>query len=251
MGINRRFDDVGFFDSIILARPYRALLALGGKPPDTNVQSFNGSALSARALSNLGAQFVVSRRTRGDLTHVGSEPYHVYWVPWAISRSAFFPPDRVRFLNEEDMDSQLRQDDYDLGREIMLPMAVEGTRESGGAAASKDSGLEIEIEYERPSPDRISVQLEAPSRGFVRVLESWDPGWRASLDGAPVPVLRSDSFAIAAAVDSGRHRIEFHYETPGARFGAAASLLSLLLLASLLRASQRRGKADRASMSAA
>ena len=249
--INRRFDDVGFFDSIILARPYRALLALGGKPPDTNVQSFSGSALSARALSNLGAQFVVSGRTRSDLTHVGSEPYHVYWVPWAISRSAFFPPDRVRFLNEEDMDSQLRQDDYDLGREIMLPIAVEGTQKLGEAAASKDPELEIEIEYERPSPDRISVQLEAPSSGVVRVLESWDPGWRASLDGAPVPVLRSDTFAIAAAVDSGRHRIEFHYETPGARFGAAASLVSLLLLASLLWTSQRRSKAASASMGTA
>jgi uncharacterized membrane protein YfhO len=95
------------------------------------------------------------------------------------------------------------------------------------------------------------VQLEAPSSGFVRVLESWDPGWRATLDGAPVPILRSDTFAIAAAVDSGRHRIEFHYGTPGARFGAAASLVSLLLLASLLWTSQRRDKAANASTSTA
>jgi hypothetical protein len=205
-----------------------------------NVQDFNGSALSARALANLGAKFVVSRRVRRDLPHVGSETYHVYWVPRAIPRFAFFPPDRVRFLNEEDMDSQLRQDDYDLGQEIMLPIEVEGMQELGGVALSKDRGLEPEIKYERPSSDQISVQLEAPSAGFIRVVESWDPGWRASLDGAPVPILCSDTFAIAVAVGSGRHRIEFNYETPGTRIGAASSLVSFLLLVSLLWASQRR-----------
>jgi hypothetical protein len=149
------------------------------------------------------------------------------------------------------MDSRLREADYALDHEIMLPSEVDGMQDLGGAAPAKDPGLEVEVEYERLSPDRISVQLEAPSPGFVRILESWDPGWSASLDGAPVPILRSDSFAIAAAVGSGRHHLEFHYETPGTRIGAALSLVSFLLLASLLWISQRRGKAASASMTTA
>jgi len=42
---NRRFDDIGFFDSIVLARPYRTILDLWGAPPILNTQNFNGSVL--------------------------------------------------------------------------------------------------------------------------------------------------------------------------------------------------------------
>jgi hypothetical protein len=115
----------------------------------------------------------------------------------------------------------------------MLPREAGELREAG-AAPSTRAGLDAEIEYRRPSPDRIVLAIDAPRRGFVRILESWDPGWRASIGGAPVPVLRADTFAIAIAVGPGRQRVELAFETPGARAGAAASLASLLLLSCLL-----------------
>ena len=86
------------------------------------------------------------------------------------------------------------------------------------------------------------MRVDATGAGFVRILESWDPGWHASLDGEPIPVVPADSFALAVAVGPGEHHLELRYETPGARAGAAGSLLSLLLLAWLLWKS-RRGRA--------
>jgi lysophospholipase L1-like esterase len=240
LAMNRRFDDVGFFDSILLARPYRALLELSGISTDVNVQDLSGSALPVRALSNLGVHYVITAGSRSDLPLVFSERYPLYAVPDPLPRVAFFPPERVRFMSEDDMHPRLQQSWFRLSGGLMLPLETGGPDEAGGAARSPEAGLEARIEYGRPSPDRIELRVDAPRAGFIRILESWDPGWKASIDGIPVPVLRADTFAVALAVGPGGHRVELEFDTPGARAGAAASLASALLLSALLWGSRRR-----------
>jgi hypothetical protein len=240
LAFNRRFDDVGFFDSILLARPYRALLELSGISPDVNVQDLSGSVLPARALANLGVHYVITTSPRGDLPLVLSERYPLYAVPDPLPRVAFYAPDRVQFLSEADMHARLQQYWFRLGEGLMLPRETNRLNEAGAALHPPEAGLEAELEYRRPSPDRIALRVDAPRAGFIRILESWDPGWKASIDGASVPVLRADTFAMALAVGPGRHRVELEFETPAARAGAAASLASVLLLSALLWANRRR-----------
>jgi hypothetical protein len=231
LALNRRFDDVGFFDSVLLARPYRALLELAGAPPGLNVQTLSGSELPARALASVGVRWVLTGRERPDLPLALSEGHHLYAVPEPASRAAFFAPGEVRFLDEGEMHARLAEPGHRLTGELMLPP---GARATGEAAATSAPGTPVAVEYRRPSSDRVVLGVDAPGPGFVRLLESWDPGWTASLDGTPVPVLRADTFAMAVAVGPGRHRIEVTYATPGARTGAALSLLSLAALAWLL-----------------
>jgi hypothetical protein len=240
LAFNRRFDDVGFFDSILLARPYRALLELSGVSPDVNVQDLSGSVLSERALANLGVRYVITTSARRDLSLVFSERYPLYAVPNPVPRVAFFPPDRVRFMSEADMHLQLQRHSFRLSEGLMLPREAGDTNEAAGEVDSPKAGLEAEIEYSRPAPDRIALRVDAPHPGFVRILESWDPGWKASIDGVPVQVLRADTFAIAIAIGSGAQNVELEFETPGARAGAAGSLASLMLLSSLLWLNRRR-----------
>jgi hypothetical protein len=241
LDFNRRFDDIGFFDSVILARPYRAMFRLGGLPPDRNTQNFNGSALAPAVLSNLGVRFVITRRSRRDLPRILTAGYHLYAVPHPSPRVRFLPPDAVTYSSESAMYEQLGLDGFDMARGMMLPIETE---RPSSAAASPPPEAEpegaAEVEYLRPSPDRISLRVDAPGAGFVRILDSWDPGWTATLDGRPVPLLRADTFAIAVEVDRGEHRIELAFRTPGARAGAGASLASLLLLAALLWTARRR-----------
>jgi hypothetical protein len=231
---NRRFDDVGVFDSLLLARPYRALIALAGWRADTNVQSLAASALPARALQDLGVRFVVTRRELRDLELILQERYSLYRVPDPSPRAAFFPTDRVEFLGEDEMLTRFRQGAFSLGSASMLPPAAREALPDPGPLPSTRGETEVEVEYERASPDRIALRLHAPGAGFVRVLESWDPGWRATLDGEAVPALRADTFAMAVAVGPGEHHLELRYETPGSGAGAVGSLLSLLPLAWLL-----------------
>jgi hypothetical protein len=241
LDFNRRFDDVGFMDSIMLARPYRALLRLSGAPEDANLQALQGSALPARALSNLGVQYVVTRRVRRDLPLALSDPYHVYLVPFSTRRASFFPQHRIQFLDEVDMIERLGADDFHLAKELMLP--VEARTEIDASGKPMEPAGELELEYARPGPDRIELRVDAPGPGIIRVLESWDPGWSASVDGVRSPVLRADSFALAVAVDPGEHRVVLDFETPGAQTGVILSLSSLSLLLGLLWSSRRAGRA--------
>jgi uncharacterized membrane protein YfhO len=88
--------------------------------------------------------------------------------------------------------------------------------------------------YERPSSDIIVLKVRINQSGFLRVIESFDPGWRATVDGAAARVLPANDFALAVRLDSGTHEVRLQYHTPGVATGAAISLVSLLLLVVLV-----------------
>src|SRR5262249_34156201 len=227
---NRRFDDVGFFDSIMLARPYKGLLDLTGNFPWLNVQHMDGSSLTGRALAALGVRFLVTVRERSDLRDVPSRSgVHVYRVPDAADRVAFFPDASAEILSPARIHEQLRDPAFDASRTLLL-RGDEATDPQ--ELPAPPSGPAV-VSYRRPSPDDVEIDVDAPVPGWVRLIESWDPGWHAEVDGATVPVLAGDDMFIAIRVAAGRHRIRLRFQTPGASTGVALSIVRLVGLAGL------------------
>jgi hypothetical protein len=113
--VNRVVDDVGFFDSIMLARPYRMVLSLGNAPPDLNIQTFNGSEMSLRDLVALGVKFVVTTAKREDLRSEG-QVYGItlYSIPFPAQRAEFFGADQTQFISTEEIHAKLRDPEFDL-----------------------------------------------------------------------------------------------------------------------------------------
>jgi hypothetical protein len=225
--LNRDIDDVGFFDSIMLAKPYRALLDLTGATPSLNVQAVNGSELNARALAATGTKIVTTFTRRSDLPEIGSnDTLHVYAVPSPAPRVTFIPLTQASYLSEEEIHKRLRDSQVNLQQIIMLPPSA-APRE---LRRMDHQSLEGFVTYERPSSDVINVKVRSNQAGFLRVLESYDPGWSATVDGVPARVLPADDFALAVRLDPGDHNVCLRYATPGVTAGAAISVLSLLLL---------------------
>jgi hypothetical protein len=203
-----RYDDAGIFDSILLANPYREILRLNGDPPTLNVQRLDGSELSVAALRGAGVRFVLTTTERPDLFPVASVPVsnddtqYLYRVPDPAPRARFVTgagPDFVP-VNSSNIESH-----------------------EGGEAV-----------YSRPSSDEIRIASSSGRAGFACVLEAYDPGWKATVDGIPAPVVLANGFTIAVPVGPGRHNVALRYETPGRRLGWALSLLSAGLLAGLV-----------------
>ncbi len=193
-----RFDDAGGFDSIFLARFNQAYLSLAGLPPDTNQQVFDASTLPVAALEALGVRFVITTQTRDDLELAdSSDGANLYRVPNPMPRASFFAGDKI--------------DD-----------------------AGKTAGSAGTIEYSRPSSDEIGVRTSSGAAGFVYVLESFDPGWKATVDGKAAPVAVANGFAMGVPVPAGEHTVTLHYETPGRVAGLLFSGVSLLLLIALI-----------------
>jgi uncharacterized membrane protein YfhO len=80
--------------------------------------------------------------------------------------------------------------------------------------------------------DRLSVEAELSHPGYLVVLEAHHPGWRATVDARPAPVLRANALFRAIALPAGRHQVEMCFRPPAAAWGlgvTAATLLALVL----------------------
>ncbi len=97
------------------------------------------------------------------------------------------------------------------------------------------------VVYSRPSSDRIDLVATSDQPGFADVLESWDPGWSATVDGAPAPVIPAKSFAMAVPVGAGRHDVRLNYRTPGRTTGWILSVIDVALLGALVMLRKERG----------
>ena len=231
--MDRTVDDVGFFDSIMLARPYRAVLSLSGAPRDLNTQTFNGSDISLRALAAAAVKFVITTVERADLSSEGQlQGIRIYRVPSPFRRAEFFEANQIQYLPADQIHAMLRDPKIDLRSRLLLP------RGAPFAQSKIVSGMSTTespiVEYRRPDSDNIECTVTTGRNGYLRIIESWDPGWSATVDGLPVPVVPAMDALLAVPIASGKHEVRFIYRTPGALAGQAISIISLTLLGILM-----------------
>ena len=240
--LNRELDDIGYFDSIALARSYRALLDLGEQPPQLNVQYLNGSDLNARALAACGVRFMATTKFSGN-SATPDEPagIRVAWVRDPAPRVAFYPLNAALFLDADAIHRDLRDPTFDLSRWLMLPRDESTLAQ---ARATSASGGTTQISYQRDSEDEVTCNIKASQDGFLRWLETCDPGWHATTDGAPARILPADDVFMAIRVPAGPHNIRLTFSTPGAATGGVISIVSLLGLVAVAFWPFRRSPAE-------
>jgi hypothetical protein len=88
-------------------------------------------------------------------------------------------------------------------------------------------------------PGREVYEVVSDGPGLLVVRDGYARGWRATRDGASVPLLRANGKYRAVAVGAGTQRVELRYEAPGLRLGAVASALGLLAACAMLLAPRR------------
>ncbi len=77
-----------------------------------------------------------------------------------------------------------------------------------------------------PNPYTATVTLEQP--GYVVLSDTYYPGWRASVDGTPQPILIADVTFRAVAVPAGTHTVTFDYAPFSVSLGLGVSIIALL-----------------------
>jgi len=197
-----------------------------------NIQVFDGSEMSLRSLAAMGVKVMITTKNRHDLRSVqeilGSK---IYNIPAPSRRAAFFPGDQVRYLPAEQIHEALRDARFALSSELLLPReavpADPRVYPTGIVQTSK-------VEYHRPDSDHLECVVETSHPGYLRVIESWDPGWSATIDGSPTPIVPAFDALLAVPIEPGRHHVRFVYRTPGAMTGQVISVLSVVLLSCLV-----------------
>lgn len=149
---------------------------------------------------------------------------------------AFFVQRASWFDEDEAILDQLQHADFDPRSLVILK--GQGDAHYGRLASLNGSPYgEVAIVGYRPTEIRLSV--DAPSDGWVVLLDTYFPGWQASVDGRPVQVQQADFAFRAVEVPAGRHQIEFRYRPLSFQVGAFLSGGAALACLIILRRDQR------------
>jgi hypothetical protein len=87
--------------------------------------------------------------------------------------------------------------------------------------------------------ERVRIEAESEASGILFVNDAWMPGWRAAIDGAPVPLLRADVLVRAVPWPAGHHVLEMTYAPAEVRTGLWASLVGAFALVGMAWAGSR------------
>jgi hypothetical protein len=103
------------------------------------------------------------------------------------------------------------------------------------------AGLTAHISRFTPYPARLSYDVTSPSPALLILSEPHYPGWRATIDGQSVPIVRADYVLRAVPVPAGEHRVELTFRPLSFRLGAVISSLAVLVIGAVL-IYRRRGR---------
>jgi hypothetical protein len=98
------------------------------------------------------------------------------------------------------------------------------------AAAGGDAGVVQVIDYQA---DSLRLSVRTPQAAFLVLAESFYPGWRAWVDGAPVEIVRTDIAFRGLVVPAGAHEVAMRFQPAILPLSLAISLAAALLLCAL------------------
>lgn len=113
---------------------------------------------------------------------------------------------------------------------------------AGAASAVASTAAPGGARLVRHEAERLEVEVEAPAAALLVVREGWDPGWSATVDGAPAPVLAVDALFRGVPVPAGARRVVLRFEAAGAGAGGAVSAVVAVAAAAAGLAALRRAR---------
>ena len=113
---------------------------------------------------------------------------------------------------------------------------------AGSERPPRPSTGRVEVREERA--DRLTVSVTSDVPGLLVVVDGYDAGWRASVDGRPVALERANLEFRGVRIPPGAHEVRLIYRPPRLLCGLFITGLSLLIGAALLGFAGRRRHRD-------
>jgi hypothetical protein len=212
-----------------------------------------GKAAQTRLLQLGAVERVLSLHVRGfeglplvaRLPSLFRGPVYVFAVPDPVPRTYVAtrarPAEGMAALDAILADDFRAQDDVVLSRAPVITPPVAPPAATAPPAPSPRGWSRI-VSFR---PDRIRLEADAPAGGYVVLVDTFDPGWKATVDGHAAEVLRANVAFRAIAVTAGRHTVDLVYRPRSVTWGLALTALTLAALAAGRVATARRARVPR------
>ena len=94
-----------------------------------------------------------------------------------------------------------------------------------------------EVRVVRYDPEDVILDVGSGAAAFLVSSEANYPGWRASIDDKPVPIVQTNAAFRGLEIPAGHHRVRFHFRPQSLWWGAALSAVGLATVCLALRKS--------------
>jgi hypothetical protein len=158
---------------------------------------------------------------------------------------AFLVDSEVRVRDEDQALRRFIGPEFDPRREVIV--------EDGGAVKNHGATMSTGKEHVRwltDSPDEIRLRVRSDQPAWLVVLDSWDPGWSASVNGRAAAIVQADYNFRAVRVPAGTSSVRMSYRPPGLALGAGVTAVTVVLIFAALVAAPLRRLARRRSIAA-
>jgi uncharacterized membrane protein YfhO len=91
----------------------------------------------------------------------------------------------------------------------------------------------------------LTVEADVDRPGVLVLSEPYYPGWSATVDGKPAPLLRADYAFRGVALPAGKHTVEMRYRSRPTEIGLVFSVVGLFGLLALSIVKWRDGLVTR------
>lgn len=136
-----------------------------------------------------------------------------------------------------------------LGWETRNTTVIEGMPQDEVTAIDSAVGEPGDTSIEQYSPASVSIRAVALRTSLLVLTDTYFPGWRAYLDGTPVPTYRTYGLVRGIFIPPGPHQVLFKYEPTSFEIGVIISILSGAVLSFLVCSSAFRPKRKHMSSS--
>jgi hypothetical protein len=157
-----------------------------------------------------------------------AEPIQVLRVPDPLPRA--YLVGGVRFADGEPAFSLLEDPGFDPSRELILAGGTPQRPPASFAGTSRITRLE---------PARVQIEAELDEAGYLVLLDGYDAGWRASVDGQAAELQRANIAFRAVALPAGRHQVELVYRPRAVIYGLLASAVTTLAVGAVALSRRR------------
>jgi hypothetical protein len=167
---------------------------------------------------------IVSTEGRYRLVHSGD--VKIYENLDVLPRAFVVHQARV-IQDDESVIAALQEESFEPDNEVILST-------EGPAITSNREGREDQVMIMSYEPERVSIEADLESPGYLILTDAYYPGWQALVDGQETEILRADYYFRAIYLLPGEHVVEFIYDPTSFRVGLVVSLVSVLFGAGAL-----------------
>jgi uncharacterized membrane protein YfhO len=145
---------------------------------------------------------------------------NVYWLENTLARSYFVSGVEIASTHKNALERLVRPD-FRFGNTVILEDSSVAKERAGETGA----GVARLADYRS---HRVLCEVEAKIPGYLVLLDSFYPGWRAYIDGNEVSILRANYAFRAVEVPAGKHQVEFLYRPRVFYVGLTITCLALI-----------------------